>query len=320
MKTISLGGVLRCSRIAYGCMPLGGSWDAAALTPTVLAKAVRAVHAALDAGIDCFDHADIYCRGKSETVFAQALAELKGRREQLILQSKVGIVFAGDPVPDAPQRFDYSYGHIVSSLEKTLTRLGTDYLDLYLLHRPDALVEPQEVARAFDDLHAAGKVRHFGVSNHTRGQIELLRRSLSQPLIVNQVELSLVHSHLIDAGIVTNQGKHSHGADGTLDYCRLTHTTLQAWGPVAGGRAVGGAGSPRSEALARVVGAMAAAKGVSPEALVVAWLLRHPAGIQPVIGSTDPSRIAAIARADAITLSREDWYALYIAGRGEALP
>jgi len=320
MKTIALGGILRSSRIAYGCMPLGGSWDQAPLTGAVVAKAVRAVRAALDAGIDFFDHADIYCRGKSETVFAQALAELKGQREKLILQSKVGIVFPGDPSPGSPQRFDFSYEHIVASIEKTLTRLGTDYLDIYLLHRPDALVEPQEVARAFDELHRSGKVRHFGVSNHNREQIELLRHSLNQPLIVNQVEVSLVHTHLFDAGIVTNQGKHSFGADGTLDYCRRSNITIQAWGPVASGRAVGGAGSPRAQALATVVGAMAAAKGVSPEALVVAWLLRHPAGIQPVIGTTDPARIGAIGKADGITLTREDWYALYLAGRGEALP
>jgi predicted oxidoreductase len=321
MKSLALGGVLRASRLAYGCMPLGGAWDAAPVAEATVAKAVKAVRAAIDAGIDCFDPADIYCRAKSETVFARVRAELGVARDGLVLQSKCGIRFGGDPTPEATGRYDFSHDHIMASAEGTLKRLGTDRIDVYLLHRPDALVEPDEVARAFDELHRAGKVRWFGVSNHTAAQIELLRRSLRQPLVVNQVELSLVHSHLIDAGIVTNQRKHSYGTDGTLDYCRLNRITLQAWGPVAGGRAVGGTGDDaRSIALATAVGKLAKAKGVSAEAIAVAWLLRHPAGIQPVIGTTDPARIAAIARADAVELTREEWYALHVAGRGENLP
>jgi predicted oxidoreductase len=320
MKKLPLGGGPLTSRIAYGCMPLGGSWDKAPITAATRTKAVAALRAAIDAGIDLFDHADIYCMGKSETVFADAFAELKGVRERVFLQSKCGIRFGGDPDATSPHRFDFSHAHIVASAEATLRRLRTSYLDLYLLHRPDVLVEPDEVARAFDELHHAGKVRWFGVSNHDRGQIELLRASLAQPLLVNQVELSLVHTHLLDAGVAANQGKPSCGAEGTFDYCRLNRITIQAWGPLAGGRALGGSGDARAIALGEAVGGLAERKGVSREAIAVAWLLRHPAGIQPVIGSTDPARIAAACAADGVTLGREEWYALYVAGRGEKLP
>lgn len=315
MKTLVLGGTLTASRIAYGCMPVGGDWRRdSPVTAEARATAVACVRAALDAGITFFDHADIYASGKSETVFGEALRTLGVPRRSLILQSKVGIRFAGDPTPDAPGRYDFSAEHILASAEGSLARLGTDYLDLYLLHRPDALVEPDEVARAFDRLHQAGKVRHFGVSNHTRGQIELLQRSLRQPLLVNQVELSLLHSHLIHAGMSTNQAETSMGADLTLDFCRQQGITIQAWGPLASGRVVGrdGAGGTLPERLR----AVARTLGVEPEAVAVAWLLRHPAGIQPIIGTTRPDRITASCKADGITLTREQWYALLEAGRG----
>lgn len=306
------------TRIAYGCMQIGGSWDRSPYDAKARAKALAAVRAAVDAGITCFDHADIYCIGKSEEVFADVAAELKLVRSKIVLQSKCGIRFGGDPQPDAPGRYDFSRGHIVESTEKILRRLKTDYLDVLLLHRPDALVEPDEVAEAFDGLHASGKVRWFGVSNHNAGQIELLRGSLRQPLIVNQVQLSLIHHHLINAGIVHNQGSGSLGAEGVLDYCRLNRITLQAWGPLAGGKAIGAADG--SDALGKAVAALAKKRGVSAEAIAIAWLLRHPAKIQPVIGSTDPARIASVCQADAVELSREEWYALFTAARGGGVP
>lgn len=307
---------LEASRIVYGCMQLGGSWDDGDIGDASVSVAVTALRAALDQGIDCFDHADIYCRGKSERVFARAFAELGGRRDRVVLQSKCGIRLAGDP-PGAPQRFDFSREHIVSSTERILERLGTDYLDVLLLHRPDALVEPEEVAAAFDELERAGKVRWFGVSNHTAGQIELLAKFLRQPIVVNQVELSLVHTALIDAGIAANQSHYSLGADGTLDYCRLRGITLQAWSPFGKGRALGEGATGE---LGRVVARLAEQKSVPKEAVVLAFLLRHPARIQPVIGTTDPARIAAAARACDVELTREEWYELYVAGRGQPLP
>ncbi len=322
MKKLTLGGPnsVTVSRIAYGCMPLGGSWDEAPLASEATARAAKAVAAALEVGIDFFDHADIYCRGKSEIVFGRALRELGVRRADVLLQSKCGIRFAGDGGQVAPHRFDFSYEHITSSVEGSLRRLDTDYLDVLLLHRPDALVEPEEVARAFDALHARGKVRYFGVSNHTPAQIELLARHVRQPLIANQLQLSLVHSELFDAGIAMNQGQMATGVDGLVDYCRLRDITVQAWGPLASGRALGGEESEAARQLGEVVARLASEKRVQREAIPIAWLLRHPAGIQPVVGSTNPERIRAAAAADALQLSREEWYELYVAGRGQRLP
>lgn len=306
------------TRIAYGCMQIGGGWDGKPYTAAARAKALAAIRAAVDAGITCFDHADIYCIGKSEEIFADVAAELKLVRSRIVLQSKCGIRFGGDPVAGVPGRYDFSRAHILASTERILRRLKTDHLDVLLLHRPDALVEPGEVAAAFDELHGAGKVRWFGVSNHDAGQMELLRRSLRQPLIVNQVQLSLVHHHLINAGIVHNQASGSFGAEGVLDYCRLNNITLQAWGPLAGGKATGAADG--SDALGKAVATLAEQRGASREAIAIAWLLRHPAKIQPVIGSTDPVRIASICQADGIELSREEWYALFTAARGGGVP
>ncbi len=321
MRTLPLGSSqLHATRIALGCMPFGGEWNTQPVTAEAKARAKNALRAAIDAGIRCFDHADIYCMGKSESAFGEVFRELGTRRQDVILQSKVGIRFGGEPEPTAPHRFDFSYEHIIRAAEGSLRRLGTDYLDIYLLHRPDALVEPEEVARAFDDLQQQGKVLHFGVSNHAPAQIDLLRRYLRQPLVVNQLEFNLVHTALIDAAIVANQRVPSLGADGILDYCRLNNITVQAWAPLAQGRALGGNGDPKAAELARVVTTLARAKEVPPEAIAIAWLLRHPAGIQPVLGSADPVRIAAACAAENVTLSREEWYMLYVAGRGEKLP
>lgn len=321
MKKVRLGSTdLEVSRIAYGCMALGGGWDTQPFTRESVASAVKALRAAVDSGIDCFDHADIYCRGKSELVFAKAFAELGGRRDKVVLQSKCGIRLSDDPLPGSPHRFDFSREHLLHSVEQILVRLGTDYLDVLLLHRPDALAEPEEVARAFDELERSGKVRHFGVSNHTPGQLELLRKAVAQPIVANQVELSIVHTALFDAGIVANQSHYSLGADGTLDYCRLHGIALQAWGALARGRALGGEGDEKAQKLGRVVSRLAEQKAVPKEAIALAFLLRHPAKIQPVIGTTNPARIAASARACEIELSREEWYELYVAGRGAALP
>jgi len=245
--------------------------------------------------------------------------------QKIILQSKCGIWFADDPISGYPGRYDFSHDHIVESVEGILKRLKTDYLDLLLLHRPDALVEPEEVARAFDELHASGKVRWFGVSNHTPGQIELLKKSVDEPLVVNQLELNPLHVHLIDEGIVLNQDLPTWPVRGygTLDYCRLHDITIQAWAPLARGQASGAAPAgrdSRSAALSSVVESMAKAKNVSREAILLAWILRHPAHIQPIIGTTNLNRIKASCQADGIELSREEWYSLFTAGRGASVP
>ncbi len=314
MKTLRMANTdLDVSRVALGCMRLREP-----------ARVIPAVRAALDSGINFFDHADIYGGGTSEDVFSAVWKEFPGLRERVVVQSKCGIRNADTPTPGAPRRFDFSYEHIVSSVEGSLRRLKTDHLDILLLHRADPLVEPEEVARAFDDLRESGKVRFFGVSNHTGPQIDLLRRYVGQPLVANQLQLSVLHTALLDTGIVTNRYDPPTPVrgDGTLEYCRLHDITIQAWSPLAGGL-IGRAGESAEERVRRTValaGALAEEKGVTPEAILVAWVLRHPARIQPIVGTTDPERIRACAQADDVALSREEWYRLFSAGRGRELP
>jgi predicted oxidoreductase len=311
------------SRLAYGCMGMGGSWDTSPYSAATQSKAADLVAAAHEHGINFFDHADIYTMGKSEAVFGAVVQASHGLRQKLVLQSKCGIRFANDPLPGLPARYDFSYAHIIASVEGSLQRLQTDYLDILLLHRPDPLVEPEETARAFDDLHRAGKVRYFGVSNHTPAQIELLRKFVAQPLVVNQVELNLLHAGLVRDGYLANQAANSYtGAGGTLDYCRMKEILVQAWAPVANGRLIdppAGADANTRRAAAEIA-RLAAQKHTSREAIALAWLLRHPAGIQPIIGTTNLQRLQASCAADAVELSREEWYGLLVSGQGFPMP
>ena len=327
MKTIQLGSApSEVSRIAYGCMGLGGSWDCAEpISDQSKREAVAAVRTALDEGINFFDHADIYRWGKSEEAFAAIWAEVPHLREKIIVQSKCGIVMQGARPESTVGQFDFSYEHITRSVENSLKRLQTDYLDVLLLHRPDPLVEPEEVARAFDDLHASGKVRYFGVSNHTAAQLRYLKHSLNQPIVANQLEVSLLHTHLIDEGIVFNQDRPERivRGEGTLEYCRQHNIIIQAWGPLKSGAVITGESDPPSaeaQAVAQLIAELARVKGVSKEAIALAWLLKHPAKMQVIIGTTKPERIRASCEADGVELTRDEWYRLFIAGRGERMP
>ncbi len=327
MKTIQLGKTpLEVSRIAYGCMEIGGGWDRATpLGEPTRRAAVRAIRTALDEGINFFDHADIYCWGRSEEAFAAIWSEVPGLREKIVVQSKCGIVMEDARPGSTVGQFDFSYEHITRSVEGSLQRLQTDYVDGLLLHRPDPLVEPEEVARAFDDLQASGKVRYFGVSNHTAAQIRLLKKYVNQPIVANQLEVSLLHLHLIDEGIVFNQDQPERAlrGEGTLEYCRQHNITVQAWAPLKKGAVITGVTEPPSQAaqnVARLVAELAQVKGVSKEAIALAWLLKHPAKMQVIIGTTKPERIQASCEADGVELTRDEWYQLFIAGRGGPMP
>lgn len=316
MQTYRLGtSDLNVSRIGYGCMLIGGSWDDAPLTDSMRQTARQSVQTALDAGVNFFDHADIYCNGKSETVFGELCKDSPHLRQQIYLQTKCGI---------RSGRYDFSYEHIIHSVEGSLKRLQTDYIDVLLLHRPDPLVEPEEVARAFDELSQSGKVRWFGVSNHTAAQMELMRKFLNQPIVTNQVEFNLIHTQLLDEGVVFNQNNpRLTRNEGVMEYCRLHNITLQAWSPLAGGRLTGNPrpdDGPHIQNASELVSQMAKEKGVSREAILIAWILHHPARIQPLPGTTNPERILAASEADRVSLTREEWYRLFIAGRGESLP
>lgn len=274
------------------------------------------VDTARAAGVTYIDHADIYGRELHgcERRFAEALRLSPAERDELTLQTKCGIV-------KGESAFDFSYEHIVDSVEGSLEALDTDRIDVLLLHRPDALVEPDEVARAFDELHAAGKVRAFGVSNHTPGQIELLRRSLDQPIVVNQIQLSLVHASAIAQGIAANMSDEQsvvRDGGGIVDYARLHGITLQAWAPFQGAAGVF-LGSEQYTELNTVIDRIAARYGVEPIAVATAWLTRHPADIQVVLGTTKPARLAAAAHGSELRLSRSEWYELFRAA-GHIVP
>ena len=311
------------SRIAYGCMNIGGGWDDEPLTDADRAKAEDMVLAAVDHGINFFDHADIYRKGKAELAFRDVLDNNPGLRDRIVIQSKCGIRFADDPEPGNPARYDFSYEHIMRSTNGILERLGIGQLDILLLHRPDALVEPEEVARAFDELAATGRVRFFGVSNHDADQIALLQKFLDMPLVVNQVQLSVLHSHVIDKGVRVNVGEDRYAAaGGVLELCRLADMQVQAWSPLAGGQPVSPADDAPAhvQAVAQRIAELAQRYDTSREAIALAWLLRHPAGIVPVIGTTNRERLANCCLADDVELSREEWYELFVLGRGRPLP
>lgn len=313
---------LAASRLVLGCMGLGGGWNDEPITEQHLAAAHAAVEAALEAGINMFDHADIYTRGKAEQVFGQVLKERPEWRERIVLQSKCGIRFADNGIPG---RYDFSKEHILRSVDGSLKRLGVEYLDILLFHRPDPLMEPEEVAEAMLALKSAGKVRAFGVSNMSAGQIRLLQAYSKEPFIVNQLEMSLAKIGWLDQGVHVNQNaaKEDIFPEGTLEYCRLENIQIQAWGPLAQGVFSGRDLSDQPASIretAELVQAMANEKGTTREAIILAWLMRHPAGIQPVIGTANPERIRACGEAANLTLTREEWYTLYVSSRGRALP
>ncbi|MCG7410217.1 aldo/keto reductase [Paenibacillus sp. ACRRX] len=315
---------LATSRLILGCMPFGGSWDREPISQEDVLKAERAVDAALSIGINMFDHANIYTMGKAEETFGRILKGRPQLREQMVIQSKCGIRFAEG---DVPGRFDFSKEHILSSVDATLGRLGIDYLDILLLHRPDPLMEPDEVAEAFGHLKAAGKVKYFGVSNMSASQIKFLQRSLPDQLAVNQLEMSLGHLHWLDQGVHVNQqaGVNVNFAEGLMEYCQMERIQIQAWGPLAQGRFTGRSteGEPAHvQQTAMRVQRMAAEKETTPEAIVLGWLMKHPAGIQPIIGSANADRILACEAAEeqARLMSREEWYSLYVSSRGQNMP
>ena len=305
MKQLDIGGSgVLGSAIGVGCMRMN------CMEPQAI---LEYIHTALEKGINFFDHADIYGGGECETRFGQALALEPGLREKLVLQTKCGI---------RPDRYDFSKEHILESVEGSLRRLGTDHVDFLLLHRPDALMEPEEVAEAFDRLEAQGKVLHFGVSNQNPGQMELLRRAVRQPLLFNQLQFGPMHTGMIDSGLnvnMTNPPSVDHDG-GLLEYCRLNGVTIQPWSPYQYGFFEGVyLDNPQFPALNQALGELAAQKGISAQALVIAWILRHPAGMQPIVGTTKPERLKDIAAAYDVELTRPEWYAIYRAA-GNVLP
>jgi len=301
---------MNASEISLGCMRIHTMTNQEIST---------LIHTALDEGINFFDHADVYGGGKCEEKFSEALDMNPTLREKMILQTKVGI---------RKGSFDFSKEHILEAVDGCLKRLRTDHLDVVLLHRPDALVEPEEVAEAFTILETSGKVKYFGVSNQNPMQIELLTKSVKQKIHFNQLQLSITNTGMIDAGINVNmQIDRSVNRDGgILDYCRLKDIIVQPWSPFQYGFFEGVfLDNPKFPELNQTIDAIAKDKGVTNTAgvantaIAIAWLLRHPAHMQPILGTTNPQRVKDSCQASGITLSREEWYQIYLAA-GNQLP
>jgi predicted oxidoreductase len=303
MKTLTLPGTdIKAPNVVLGVMRIAEKSDD---------EVQQLVRAARDAGIDFFDHADVYGNELHgcEARFAEALQLTPSQRDEITIQTKAGIV------RDGPY-FDYSYEHILESVEGSLSALQTDRIDILLLHRPDALVEPEEVAKAFDELEAAGKVRAFGVSNHTPRQIDLLKRYVRQPIVANQLQLSITHAPIVAQGVATNMVGEEQSltidGGGILDYCRLNDITVQAWSPFQAGFFTGVfLDSPDYPELNATIDRLAAKYDVPAIAIATAWITRHPAQMQVVLGTTSPERVSAAAQGSDIPLTRAEWYELF---------
>ena len=305
MKTVKFGSTdLKVPAIGLGCMRI---------TELNEGELPSYIEKCLDLGINFFDHADIYGGGECERRFAKAIKELSVPRDKMILQSKCGIV--------PGKMYDFSYDYIIKSVDGILERLGTDYLDILLLHRPDALVEPEEIAAAFDKLESSGKVRFFGVSNHKPSQIELLKKYVNQDIQANQMQFSIPFSSMISAGLEANMmtdGAVNRDGD-VLDYCRLNDITIQAWSPFQSTRGVFVESNERFADLNWILGELGAKYNVTKTTIAAAWILRHPAKIQTIAGTMNSQRIEEIAKAAEIELTREEWYKLYLSA-GHILP
>lgn len=305
MKYIKLGvSDIDASLLSLGCMRIAGM---------DVSDVEKLISASLESGVNFFDHADIYGGGKSETVFGEALRRGNFDRSKMILQSKCGI---------RPGFFDFSKEHILKSVDGILSRLGVEYLDVLLLHRPDALVEPEEVAEAFDQLYHSGKVRYFGVSNQNPGQMALLQKYLNQPLVANQLQLSCACTTMLDSGFnvnMTNAASIDHD-NSAIEYCRMNDITIQTWSSLQYGFFEGTfLGNDSYAELNSVLNRIAEEKGVTPAAVAIAWILRHPARMQAVVGTTKPQRIREMAAAADVCLTREEWYEIYRSA-GNTLP
>lgn len=308
MQTINIAnGPENVSRLILGCMRM----------PALSTKdAAKMIQTAFDLGINYVDHATCYGDGEAEIRFGDAMALTDIKREDFIIQSKCGLRFD-------KQIFDWRKSNIIESVDGILKRLKIDYLDVLLLHRPDLLYDPEQIAEAFDELEKSGKVRAFGVSNTMPMQIELLKKYVKQPLKINQLQLSLEQSQLIDQGLYMNNKTTDMSVmrDGeALDYCRLNDITIQAWSPLQYGMFQGMfIDNPEFPEMNKVLGELAKQYGVTKAAIAIAWILRHPAKMQVIAGTMNPVHLTEMAEADKIELTHEEWYRLYLSS-GKFLP
>ncbi len=304
---------MQTSRLAYGCWRVAGSWDPREVTDSTRAAGVAAIQCAFDSGYTLFDTADIYSKGESESVLGRALKETPGMRERVVILTKCGVRPAGTPHAAAPQRYDFSAEHIIASCEGSLSRLGISAIDVFMLHRPDLLADTDEIAGAFSKLREQGKARHFAVSNFRTTLLTALQVACPMPLVAHQIEVSLTRLDPFE--------------DGTLDQCVIEQITPMAWSPLGGGALGEGASRVlnsqkgyKVEGITPVLDDIAKSRGVTRSATALAWLMKHPSRIMPIVGTVNPRRIREAAKADDVDLTREEWYRLLLAARGCPLP
>lgn len=303
MKYVTIGGQ-NASAVSLGCMRMAGLEEK---------RVDEIIDCALDHGVNFFDHADIYGGGECERLFGEYLKRHKGSRERMLLQTKCGI---------RKGQYDFSKEHIIRSVEGSLSRLGVDHVDFLLLHRPDTLMEPEEVAAAFDELESSGKVRAFGVSNHNPLQIELLKTAVKQPLVANQLQFSVTEAGMVTSGINVNmKNAESQMHDGgVLEYSRNKKMTIQAWSPFQFGFVQGTfVDNENFPTLNTKLAEIGEKYGLSKTAVAAAWILRHPANMQLIAGTMNPSHLTEICKAADVTLTRAEWYEIYCAA-GHCLP
>lgn len=308
MSTITItNGPQNVSRMILGCMRM---------PDLSVQEAASMLQSAVDLGINYFDNATCYTQGVAETRFGEALKASGLRREDLIIQTKCGLCFERN-------EFDWTKKNILESVDDSLRRMQLDYLDVLLLHRPDLLYDPEEVAEAFDLLEKSGKVRHFGVSNVPPMMLEVLRKTVRQPLVINQLQLSLEQSQLLDQSLYVNNLSTDRSTDrdnGLLDYCRLHDITIQAWSPLQYGMIDGCfLDHPDYPELNAGLAKLAEKYNVTKAAIALAWILRHPANMQVIVGTMNPEHLKESAEAMNIRLTHHEWYELYLAS-GKYLP
>ncbi len=298
-------------------MGLGGNWDDSPLQKENIEEARQAIHAALDCGITSFDHADIYNIGKAEMAFGEILKDNPGLRELIKIQTKAGISLGSDGI----NTYNSSKEYFIRQIEKSLKNLKTDYLDTFLIHRPDPLMDVEEIAETFDYLKSEGIVKRFGVSNMSASQIQLLQYYCDMPISANQIQFSLKHSALIEEGMIYNITKYTqNGVGDFLPFSKIHNIEIQAWGALDNGLYLNKNEVEDVNAVKRLLKKLSEKYDTNPAAILIAWILRLPYPIKPVIGTTKPERIKRCAEAANVQLNREDWYQLYITARAESLP
>lgn len=307
------------SRIIYGGMNLGGGWNTNALSADDIKQTQEILEHCIARKINIIDLADIYTFGKAETVVGEVLKITPRLRDKLIIQSKIGIKLTPE---HAVKQYDLSAQWIKQATEASLSRLGIEQLDILFLHRPDPLMDVDEAGEALERMHKQGKFKYLAVSNMHAAQVAWLQAAVDFPIIANQLEMSLAHTGFIEETIMTNiPSQNNNGfARGTLEFCEQQNIQIQAWGSLAQGRFSNKSCAPEDAKTHKLVKQIANRTSTNPNAVVLAWLMKHPLGIQAVIGSTQTARIDACLQASKVELSREDWYALLQASRGQEIP